>query len=158
MTKPMPDRRTVLRATAGLAAATAGLTAATGGALAHFPRELDVEVKPDSEESPINPESNGVTSVVVYQTAEFDPTSEDVRYRFGAPEAVADGDGTTPVRSHTDDVNEDGSMDLVLQFRTAEAGFDDDSETAELRWDRDEGREHGLSGRDTIRTVGDYRR
>ncbi|MBV0924232.1 hypothetical protein KTS45_08465 [Halomicroarcula limicola] len=154
MTETDPTRRSVLRSGVSVAAAAAGITAATGGAVAHFPRELDIDVKPDAESNPVNPRSNGTTSVAVFATDEFDPTSAAVRYRFGAPETVADGGGATPVRHCVYDVNGDGSEDLVVHFRTAEAGFESESETAELRWDRDESREHGLSGRDSIRTVG----
>lgn len=149
-----PTRRTVLRTTAGLAAATAGLAAVTGSAAAHFPADLDVDVKPGSEENPIDPRSDGVTSVAVLRNDDFDPTAEDVRYRFGAPDVVADGGGATPVGHQIRDVNGDGRDDLVLQFPTDECGFEHGDDEAELRWDRDTSREHGLSGRDEIRTVG----
>lgn len=152
------SRRTVLRTTAGLAASVAGLGAFTGAAAAHFPPGLEIDVRPGTEENPINPRSDGVTTVAVLHHDEFDPTSEDVRYRFGPPEAVANGGGAHPVGHRVHDVNGDGRDDLLLQFRTAEAGFDRGDETAELRWDRDESREHGLSGTDEVRTVGGGRR
>ena len=148
------SRRTVLRTTAGLAAATTGLATIAGPAAAHFPAELDIDVKPGNDGNPINPRSRGVTTVAVLHNEAFDPTSEDVRYRFGSLDVVADGGGASPVRHRVEDVDGDGHDDLVLQFRTSEAGFDHGDDEAELRWDRDESREHGLSGRDEIRTVG----
>lgn len=147
-------RRTVLKTAAGLAAATAGAAAFAGAAAAHFPRDLDIDVEPGSEENRINPESRGVTRVAVLQNDAFDPTSQDVRYRFGPPDVVAAGDGATPVRHRVADADSDGRDDLVVQFRTDEAGFDGDEEEAELRWDRTEDREHGLSGGDDVTLVG----
>lgn len=153
VTDPQP-RRTVLKSAAGVAAATLGLATLSGSAAAHFPAGLDVDVIPGSERNPINPWSNGVTSVAVGRTDEFDPASNDVRYRFGAPETLEGGGGARVVRYHTADVDDDGAQELVLQFRTNETGLDHDDEVAELRWDRDENREHGLSGRDAITPVG----
>lgn len=147
-------RRTVLRTTVGTTVATTGLAAFTGPAAAHFPEELDVDVRPGSERNPVNPRSDGVTTVAVLANDAFDPTSEDVRYRFGSPEAVANGGGARPVSHRVHDVDGDGHADLVLRFRTAETGIGHGDAEAELRWDRDETREHGLSGRDGIRTVG----
>jgi len=152
------SRRTVLRTTAGLAAATTGLAAFAGSAAAHWEKELDIDVKPGNERNPINPRSRGVTTVAVLHNEAFDPTRADVRYRFGASDVVGDGGGARPVRHRVEDVDGDGHDDLVLVFRTAEAGFDHDDEVAELRWDRTEDRLHGLSGQDEIRTVGRGRR
>ena len=151
-------RRTVLRTTVGLAAATTGLAALAGPAAAHFPKELEIDVKPGNDRNPINPRNRGVTTVAVVATDTFDPTDEDVRYRFGSPEILEGGGGAHPVHHRVHDVDGDGHDDLVLRFRTAEAGFDHGDTEAELRWDRDETREHGLSGRDGIRTVGGGRR
>lgn len=148
-------RRTVLKSAAGLAAASAGLAAFSGSAAAHWEQELDIDVKPGSDRNPINPRSGGVTPVAVLATDAFDPTDEDVCYRFGSSEAVEDGGGANPARHRVEDVDGDGNDDLVLFFRTAEAGFDDDDEAAALYWDRDESREHGLSGRDAVTIVGD---
>jgi hypothetical protein len=152
------SRRTVLKTTAGAAAVATGLATFANPAAAHFPEELEIDVKPGTDENPINPRSEGVTTVAVLQNDAFDPTSEAVRYRFGSPGTVADGSGATPVRYRVRDVDGDGRNDLVLQFRTADTGFDRGDEVAELRWDRDESREHGLSGTDEIRTVGGGRR
>jgi hypothetical protein len=157
MVKFKLNRRTMLKTTAGAATAISGLAMLTGGAAAHFPEELSIDIKPGSDDNPINPRSNGVVTVAVLQTDEFDPTSEDVRYRFGAPEVVSSGAGSQPAHGgHIKDVNGDGREDLVLHFPTGETGFDGDESEGELRWDRDESREHGLSGRDTVTIVGPY--
>lgn len=158
MKTPTETRRTVLKTAAALAGGGTALAAASGSAAAHFPADLEIDVRPGSEENPINPRSRGVTSVAVLRTDDFDPTSEPVRYRFGAPDVVAEGGGATPVRHRVRDVDGDGRDDLVVQFGTAAAEFEHGDDEAELRWDRTEDREHGLSGRDTIRTVGGGRR
>lgn len=148
------DRRTVLKTAAGVVASTAAVTALSGSAAAHFPRDLDVDVTPGTEQNAINPRSDGVTTVAVLSNESFDPTSEEIRYRFGPVDVVEAGGGATPVRHRERDVNDDGREDLVLQFRTDRAGVDGDESEAELRWDRDESREHGLSGRDEVTVVG----
>ncbi len=126
-----------------------------GTAVAHFPTKLEIDVKPGSDSNAVNPRSRGVVPVAVLRTDEFDPTGEDVRYRFGAPEAVGSGGGARPVHEgHVEDVDGDGSDDLVLHFPVRDAGFDGDESEAELRWERDESGEHGLAGRNQVRIVG----
>lgn len=147
------DRRRFLASAAG-AAATAVALPAVGTAAAHFPEDLEIEVKPGSDESPIHPNARGVIPVAVLQTEAFDPTSEGVHYRFGAPDAVADGGGARPARHAVEDVNGDGDDDLVLHFSAADAGFDGDEDAAALYWEREQGAHHGLSGTDAITIVG----
>lgn len=151
MSNPDPMRRTVLKA-AG--AATVGLAAFAGTVAAHFPEDLAIDVDPGSEENRIKPRSGGVTNVAVLTNEAFDPLDADVRYEFGAREAVKDGDGAAPVRRCVRDANGDGRDDLVLQFRTADCGFDGDESEALLRWYRNEERAHGLSGVDDVTLVG----
>lgn len=148
-------RRTVLKSATGLLAASAGLAAVSGSAAAHWEPGIEIDVKPGGDRNAINPRSRGVTRVAVLATDAFDPTEEDVRYRFGSPEAVESGGGANPVRHRVKDVDGDGRDDLVLFFRTAETGFDGDETEALLHWDRGEEREHGLSGRDAVTLVDD---
>lgn len=147
-------RRTVLRSSAGALAAATGLSVLAGSAAAHFPADLAVDVRPGSERNPINPRSRGVVPVAVLGTDVFDPTSEDVRYRFGAPDVVADGGGASQVHHHAAALDGDGRDDLLLLFPMADTGFDGDESAAELRWDRDPNGEHGFSGRDAVTIVG----
>lgn len=139
----------------GLAATAVGIATLSGQVAAHFPADLTIDIKPGSEENPINPDSRGVIPVAVLQTDEFDPTSEDVRYRFGAPDVVADGGGARSAHGgHVEDVNGDGNDDLVLHFPTEETGFDGDESEGRLEWERTEAGHHGLSGTDTVTIVG----
>ena len=148
-------RRGFLRASTGLAATTLGIVSLSGQAAGHFPASLAVDIKPGSEYNPVNPNSHGVIPVAVLQTDEFDPTSEDARYRFGAPDVVADDGGARPAHGgHVEDVDGDGRDDLVLHFPTSETGFDGDESKGRLEWERTEEGTHGLSGTDTVTIVG----
>lgn len=148
-------RRGVLRVSAGLAATAVGITTLSGQVAAHFPASLEIDIKSGSEENPINQNSNGVIPVAVLQTDEFDPMSEDVRYRFGAPDVVAEGGGARPAHDgHVEDVDGDDRDDLVLHFPTDETGFDGDESEGRLEWERTEEGTHGLSGTDTVTIVG----
>ncbi|WP_248898247.1 hypothetical protein [Haloplanus halobius] len=148
-------RRGFLRVSAGLAATGVGIASLSGNVAAHFPSDLAIDIKPGSDQNSINPNSKGVIPVAVLQTDEFDPTSEDVRYRFGAPDVVGDGDGARPAHDgHVEDVDGDGRDDLVLHFPTDKTGFDGDESEGRLEWERTESGEHGLSGTDTVTIVG----
>lgn len=147
-------RREFLQVSSGLAATAVGIATFGGQVAAHFPPELDIDIKPGSDDNRINPNSNGVIPVAILQTDQFDPTSEDVRYRFGAPDVVADGGGARPAHSgHVEDVNDDGQDDLVLHFPTSKTGFDGDESEGRLEWERTEEGHHGLSGTDTVTPV-----
>lgn len=148
-------RRGFLRASAGLAAATVGVATFGGQAAAHFPPDLTIDIRPGSEDNPINPDSRGTVPVAVLQTDAFDPTTAAVRYRFGAPDVVADGGGSRPAHgSHVEDVDGDGRDDLVLHFPTEVTGFDGDESEGRLEWERTQEGHHGLSGTDDVTIVG----
>lgn len=150
-------RRRLLRAGTATAATALGITALGGQAAAHFPEDLEIDVKPGTDVAPITPDSRGVIPVAVLATGEFDPTSEPVRYRFGAPDVVAAGGGARPLRGGRAidaDLNRDGRDDVLLLFPTREAGFDGDESTARLEWERSEDGEHGFAGTAPIRIVG----
>lgn len=148
-------RRQFVALGATVTAATAGLTAFGGQAAAHFEEKLKIDVRPGSDRNPIKPGSHGIVPVAVLQTEDFDPAEEDVRYRFGAPDVVAEGGGARPIRDGVPvDVNRDDSDDLVLFFPTDEAGFDGDEESARLVWEESSEGEHGLAGTDDVTIVG----
>ncbi len=149
------SRRGFLRVSTVTAATAVGVGAFSGHAAAHFPADLTIDIKPGSEDNSINPNSRGVVPVAVLQTDDFDPTSEDVRYRFGAPDVVGEGGGARPAHGgHIEDVNGDGLDDLVLQFPTEETGFDGDESEGRLEWERTEDGHHGQSGTDSVSIVG----
>lgn len=163
-TKPVLSRRNVLKVGAGAAATAIAIPTLSGTAAAHFPDTLEIDVKPGSDENPINPRSRGVVPVAVLYTefedgdeneVVFDPTERAIRYRFGAPDVVADGDGARPAHEgHVRDVNGDGHDDLVLHFPIRDTGLGGEATSAELRWERDETGEHGWSGSAPVTIVG----
>ena len=144
-----PSRRDVIRSFGAAAGTTAVIGGLAGPATAHFPPELAVEVKPGVRPNRINPDSEGFTAVGVLATDAFDPTASPVRYRFGAPELVAEGRGPRSVHHEARDLDGDGREDLLLQFPTDDAELGG-AEVAELRWDNDLTRQHGRSGTDDV--------
>lgn len=152
------SRRGFLGSCTGVAATAIAVPALSGSVAAHFPEDLEIDIEPESEDNRINADSNGHIPVAVLQTEAFDPTAEDVRYRFGAPDVVSEGGGARPAHDgHVEDVDGDGDDDLVLHFPTEETGFDGDEEEGRLEWERDEEGEHGLSGTDDVTVVGSGR-
>ena len=143
------SRRDVVRSLGAAAGATAVVGGFAGSATAHFPPKLAVEVRPGVTPNRINPDSDGFTAVGVLATEEFDPAASPVRYRFGAPELVAEGRGPRSVHHEARDIDGDGREDLLLQFPTDDAELGGE-EVAELRWDRGRNRLHGLSGTDDV--------
>jgi len=115
------------------------LTVACGIAVA-------IDVKPGSFPNSINPRSHGVVHVAILGTATFDVSAVDVSsVRFG-PKSAA------PLRSVIEDANEDGTPDLVLTFRTPDAGIECGDTAVSLSGLSNSGQT--LKGTDSIRTVG----
>jgi hypothetical protein len=82
------------------------------------PARLDVQidVKPDSAENPVNPGSNGVLPVALLGSETFDVTGVD-------PDSLALGVNGAPAESvHLDDPNGDGWVDLVGHYRVPATG------------------------------------
>lgn len=146
-------RRQLLRGGAGAIGTILGVTALGGQATAHFPDDLEIDVRPGSDRNPVTPHSRGVVPVAVLATDEFDPTTEAVRYRFGAPDVVGDGDGARPIRDGFPG-DADGRDALVLFFRSHETEFGADDDTARLVWERSSSGDHGLAGTDSVTVVG----
>lgn len=87
---------------------------------------LRIDIKPASEQNSINIRPKGVISVAILSTnladgesANFDATTVDpLSVEFGPTDALeAHG------RGHIEDVDKDGDLDLLLHFRTQEAGI-----------------------------------
>lgn len=164
------DRRRFLRGTIGAAAAAAAVPALSGLAAAYFPAELDIDVQPNNEDNYIDLDEDDHIPVAVLpseflnsdgERETFDPTKEDVRYRFGSRSALDDGNGARPVDDGEVVTMEVGHGDqaeshdvLLLQFPVTETGLDSADDVAWLYWDRDKSREHGYSGFDTVTVVG----
>jgi hypothetical protein len=86
---------------------------------------VEIDIKPGSDENPVNLKSMGVITVAILTTDFFDATTVD-------PMSVEFGPGGVTEcheRGHIEDVDEDGDLDMVLHFRTQETGIQwDDTE------------------------------
>jgi hypothetical protein len=89
-----------------------------------FPVEIDV--KPGSDTNTVNPRSNGVIPVAILTTrvadgeaSDFDASQVDAATVTFGPDGAAIGHR----RAHVADVDGDGDSDLLLHFRTREAGL-----------------------------------
>jgi uncharacterized delta-60 repeat protein len=79
---------------------------------------VTIDVKPGSDPSPINLASGGVIPVVIYSTADFDASGVDIGSVVFA--------GAHATHAAWQDVNRDGALDLVLQFRMQDTDLLDD--------------------------------
>ncbi len=79
-----------------------------------------VDVKPGSDTNPINIKSNGLIPVAVLTTASLDASKiNPSSVRFGPTGTEA----APAVPPSLEDVDGDGSLDLVLHFKTQDTGF-----------------------------------
>ena len=161
-------RRGLLRGTLGATATVTAVPALSGVAAAHFPLQLELDVQPENEDNFIDLEDHESVQVTVHRTEflnsdgereVFDPTEEDVRYRFGSRRTLENGGGARPMDDGTTEGNgdEETSSDedsLFLEFPVGDTGLEDGMETAWLFWERDESGEHGYSGMDTVSVYG----
>lgn len=78
--------------------------------------EMEIDIKPGSDENPVNPKSKGVIPVAILGSSELDVHDIDQSTIEFATAAMDDHHGV----GHFEDVNGDGFTDLVLHFRTQE--------------------------------------
>jgi hypothetical protein len=81
-----------------------------------------IDVKPGGDAAPINPASRGTIPVAILSTADFHAPDEVDRdsLTFGA---TGREESLAFCNAAGEDVNDDGLLDLVCHFRTAETGF-----------------------------------
>lgn len=111
--------------------------------------EVDISIKSDDDQATINPNRQGLITVSILNTDDFDPSRVDFdSLRFGAPDVVKNGGGAEPAHSglledvdgdgdpdivpHWEDVDDDGDLDLLVHFPIEDAGFDGDESRARL--------------------------
>lgn len=82
------------------------------------PVPVDIDIKPGSYPNSINLGSNGLVPVAIFSSSTFDATTVDADTvnLFGATVAIR-GNGKKEL-AHEEDVNGDGSTDLVVQIVT----------------------------------------
>jgi hypothetical protein len=111
---------------------------------------ISLDIKPGSDENPINLRSQGTTPVAILGTETFDVTTVDVEsIRFaGAPIRVKPN-GT--LHYSYEDVNEDGILDLMMHFSTQDLDLDQDSTEASITGVG--GQNRCISGTDNVTIV-----
>lgn len=79
----------------------------------------NIVVKPGSNQTIVNPRSQGSLPVAILSTNSFDATKiNSATVRFGRT-----GTEASPVHSSFADVNGDGALDMILQFNTQATGI-----------------------------------
>jgi hypothetical protein len=122
---------------------------ATGaGYVFTLPVNVEIDVKPDSEDNRVNPASHGVVAVAVFGNEAFDVHDLDVAtLRLGRGGAtIAHWNG------HLKDVNFDGHADLLARYWMQASGIACGDERVTLTGQTTDGR--SVRGVDSIRTTG----
>jgi hypothetical protein len=105
--------------------------------------ELVIEIKPAGYPNSINLGSKGVVPVAILTTDDFDAATVD-------PVTVLFADAS-PLRWAWEDVDYDGDMDLLFQFKTQELNLDESSTEAMLTGSTFDGLQ--VEGSDTVNIV-----
>jgi hypothetical protein len=77
-----------------------------------------IDIKPGSDSNRINLKSKGVIAVAILSTEQFNALDVDIASLTFGPEGAA-----VAHRGHVEDVDGDGIMDLLVHFRTQQAGL-----------------------------------
>jgi hypothetical protein len=120
------------------------------GAIEFQPAVLTVviDIKPGSDPAPINPKSKGKIPVAILTTDTFDATTVDpTTVRFGRS-----GTEATSVQSALEDVDGDGTLDMILHFNTQDTGIQCGQTSGSLTGKTVSGQ--AIQGSDSIQTVG----
>ena len=106
---------------------------------------MEIDIKPGSFPNSINPDSEGIIPVAILTTPDFDASTVDVAtVRFGPLGAWA-------VEWAIEDVDNDGDFDMILHFRTHDAGITAGDTEAQLTGKTVDG--WHIHGSDSVRTV-----
>lgn len=115
---------------------------------------VDIDIKPGSDPNSINcNNANGVISVAILTTADFDATTVDhTTVTFEGASQTHVERRTGEARRHEEDVDGNGDTDLVLHFRLRDTSLACDSTEGRLMGDTFDGQ--AIEGTDAVRMVG----
>ena len=108
---------------------------------------LEIDIKPGGDPNSINPSSGSKIPVAILTTDTFDATQVDWESVLFGPGRATESHG----RAHIKDVDDDGDMDLLLHFNTAETGIACGDTEATLTGETFDGQ--AILGTDSIVTV-----
>jgi hypothetical protein len=112
---------------------------------------VPIDIKPGSTTNPVELSSAGRIPVAVLSTPSFDSTTLDpTSVCFGDAEVLPQRDCTS-AHGSLEDVNGDGSLDLLVLFETAQTGIDPGDTQACLTGRTFSGLD--VEGCDSIRTL-----
>jgi hypothetical protein len=112
--------------------------------------EVTIDIKPGSQSNPINPRSIGKIPVAILSTADFNAPSEvdKTSLTFGR---TGDEVSLAFCNKKGEDVNSDGLLDLVCQFKTKLTGFKFGDAEGFLKGQTLEG--VPIAGRDSVKVM-----
>lgn len=117
------------------------------------PLEVDIDIKPGSDPNSINANNeNGVITVAILSTDEFDATTVDhTTVEFEGASETHEDKRTGEPRRHEEDVDGDGDVDLVFHFRLGDTGLTADDVDGTLTGETFDG--GAIEGTDSVRMV-----
>ena len=114
--------------------------------------DVEIDIKPGSDPNSINPQSRGVIPVAILTTDTFDAAAVNCdTLVFGPGGASPPSPGASAVKCNAEDVNDDGSLDLVAHFVQKDTGIACGDTYADLTGETFDGSQ--VYGTDSIRVV-----
>jgi hypothetical protein len=110
--------------------------------------QVNIDIKPGGGQNSINPNSKGVIPVAILSTPQFDAASLNLSSLFFGPSSA-------PIEhknGHLQDIDGDGSLDLLVHFRTQDTGIACGDTSASLNGETISGQ--AFTGIDSITTTG----
>jgi probable HAF family extracellular repeat protein len=109
--------------------------------------KVRIDIKPGSKKTRINLRSKGNIPVAILSTESFDATQVDWETVTFGPDGATESHG----RSHVEDVDRDGDMDVLLHFDTQDTGIQCGDTEVTLTGETFDGQ--SFTGSDAIETV-----
>lgn len=112
---------------------------------------VQIDIKPGSDENSINPKSSGVIPVAILSTSEFDATTIIPATVSLSGAKVKTTNKGSKYLCHEDDINGDGLLDMVCQVEMSNFTIGNDSTVAVLEAETIDGTQ--IYGEDSINIV-----